>query len=390
MTTRRDFLRIGALTGGALSLGVTPSFALPTSSSRARRPAPKLRILFLGGTSFIGPYQVQYAIDRGHTVTLFNRGKTNPQLFPTVEKLIGDRDGDLKSLEGREWDAVVDNSASDYRAPKWVELTAGLLQKSVKQYVFTSTRSVYKSPTKIPMTVDAEVMTLQNTPLPADGKMPYGLAKAEAEKVAHKIFPGRTLVVRPSLIVGPGDLTDRFTYWPVRIERGGEILAPGDGTDPVQVIDVRDLSEWTIRLIEQGTNGTYNALGPKHRTFAELLYGILAVTTADATFTWVDTDFLTKNNVRGYREMPVWQPSKPGMGFEGFARFDISREVGLGLTFRPLAVTTRDTLDYYHAQTPERQKALVEGSPEDRKLKAGITPEREAEVLKAWHAAKGG
>jgi 2'-hydroxyisoflavone reductase len=367
-TTRRTFLQTSA---AALAIGVAPR----PLAARLRFGAAPLRILILGGTGFIGPYQVQYALDRGHAVTLFNRGRTNPQLFPTVEKLTGDRSGDLKSLEGRDWDVVIDNSATN---PEWVELSASLLAPRVKRYVFVSTRSVYYDTSRIPMTVDAPVFTRENTPVEPGKPLPYGLAKALSEAAARKHFPGRALIVRPSLIVGPGDLTDRFTYWPVRIERGGEVLAPGDGTDPVQIIDARDLSEWMIRLAEQEVTGTYNALGPRQpRSFAELLHGIKAVTTSDATFTWVDTDFLEQHDVRGYREMPVWMAARGGR--EGFARFDISREVGLGLTFRPLAVTARDTLDYYHAQPADRQE----------RLRAGISPEREAEVLALWKARKG-
>jgi 2'-hydroxyisoflavone reductase len=374
-TSRRDFMRVAATSTGALGLGLLPSFATRSAFGihvPSPQPKAKLRILVLGGTSFIGPYQVQYALDRGHTITLFNRGKTNPQLFPGVEKLIGDRNGDLKSLEGREWDVVIDNSATQ---PKWVELTAGLLQKSVKRYVFTSTRSVYFDTSIVPMTAAAPVYTPENTKVEAGKDLPYGLAKAESEKVARKYFPNGALIVRPSLIVGPGDLTDRYTYWPVRIERGGEILAPGDGSDRVQVIDVRDLCEWMVRLCENGVTGTYNGLGPKNGySFAELLHGIKAVTSSDATFTWVDTDFLTMMDVRGYREMPVWQPSRGRTA--GFGRFDITPELALGLTFRPLAVTAKDTLDYYHAQPADRQATL----------RAGISPEREKEVLAAWKA----
>ena len=376
--SRRDFLRAAAAASGAVGLGLplrVASAALRSSPDASRSlgaSSAKLRILVLGGTGFIGPYQVQYALDRGHTVTLFNRGQTNPGLFPNVEKLIGDRNGKLDALVGRTWDVVIDNSATD---PSWVEMSARLLQKSVKQYVFVSTRSVYYDTSRIPMTIDAPVFTRENTRVDSGKALPYGLAKAESEKTAQKYFPDRTLVVRPSLIVGPGDLTDRFTYWPVRIERGGEILAPGDGSDPVQIIDARDLSEWMIRLCEQGTTGTYNALGPRNgRSFAELLHGIKAVTTSDATFTWVDTDFLTQHDVRGYREMPVWMPARNGR--EGFARFDISRELALGLTFRPLAVTAHDTLVYYREQPADRQE----------KLRAGIAPEREAEVHAAWKA----
>jgi 2'-hydroxyisoflavone reductase len=381
MTSRRGFLKgtaaLGAAalvrpgTAGASSPGGKP-FREERGTGRAGAP---LRILVLGGTGFIGPYHVQYALDRGHTVSMFNRGRTNPQLFPTVEKLIGDRNNDLKALEGREWDVVIDNSATN---PAWVELSASLLSKRVKRYVFTSTRSVYQDTSRVPMTVDAPVFTRENTRVEEGRPLPYGLAKAESEKVAHKHFPGRALVVRPSLIVGPGDLTDRFTYWPVRLERGGEVLCPGDGTDRVQVIDARDLCEWMIRLCEQEVVGTYNGLGPKNGySVAEMLYGMKAVTTSDCTYTWVDTDFLYANQVRGYQELPVWMPSRGGR--EGFARFDISREIALGLTFRPLAVTTKDTLDYYHAQPPERQA----------QLRAGLKPEREAEVLRLWHARQG-
>jgi 2'-hydroxyisoflavone reductase len=371
-TSRRDFVRTAATS--ALGMGLIPGHLPRLSAAHAPKSQPraKLRILILGGTNFIGPYQVQYALDRGHSITLFNRGRTNPQLFPTVEKLVGDRNNDLKSLQGREWDVVIDNSATN---PEWVELSAGLLSRSVKRYVFTSTRSVYFDTSRVPMTSDAEVFTRENTPVQAGQALPYGLAKAESEKIVRKHFPGRALVVRPSLIVGPGDLTDRFTYWPVRIERGGEILAPGDGSDRVQVIDVRDLCEWMVRLCENEVVGTYNGLGPKNGySFAELLHGIKAVTSSDATFTWIDTDFLLQNEVRGYREMPVWQPSRGRTA--GFGRFDISPEIALGLTFRPLAVTARDTLDYYHAQPADRQATL----------RAGISAEREREVLALWKA----
>jgi 2'-hydroxyisoflavone reductase len=351
--SRRDFVQY-SLSAAAASI--------PIARWAGRRRSDKLRILVLGGTGFIGPYHVQYALDRGHTVSIFNRGKTNPQLFPGVEKLIGDRASDLKSLEGKQWDVVIDNSAS-------------LLQKAVKRYVFTSTRSVYFDTSRVPMTVDAQVCTRENTPVEEGKPLPYCLAKALSEGVVRKYFPDSHCIVRASLIVGPGDLTDRFTYWPVRIEKGGEVLAPGDGTDWVQFIDARDICEWMIRLAEMGTTGTYNGLGPKQpRSFAELLHGIKAVTISDARFTWIDGDFLEKHQIRPYQEMPVWMPSKGNRA--GFARFDISREIALGLTFRSLAVTAQDTLDYYHAQPPERQE----------KLRAGISAEREAEVLAAWRS----
>jgi 2'-hydroxyisoflavone reductase len=371
-TDRRTFLRIAAAAGGALALD---GFRSGSDAAAVCAGSAPLRVLILGGTGFIGPYQVRYALDRGHSVTLFNRGRTNPHLFPEVEKLVGDRDGDLSALGGRQWDVVIDNSASD---PGRVERSALRLRDAVGLYVFVSTRSVYYDTSPVPMTADAELFSLENTTVAPGARLPYGLAKALSEARVREFFPDRHLIVRPSLIVGPGDLTDRFTYWPVRIERGGEILAPGDGTDFVQIIDARDLSEWMIRLVERRITGIYNALGPRTPwSFAEFLHGIKAVTTADARLTWVDTDFLLARDVQPYREMPVWMPARDGR--EGFGRFDISREVALGLTFRPLAVTARDTLDYYHAQPEERQ----------RELRAGITPEREAEVLRLWHTRGG-
>ena len=217
--------------------------------------------------------------------------------------------------------------------------------------------------------------------------LPYGLAKALSEREAQRVFVGRTNVVRPGLIIGPGDETDRFTYWPVRIHRGGEVMAPGDPSDPIQIIDVRDLTEWMIRMCETGHTGVFNGVGPatprplaellygiRAVTTAELLYGIRAVTTAETTFTWVNYDFLTDIGIRPYSDMPVWMP--PTEGRQGFARFDLTPEVEAGLTFRPLASTARDTLDYHFSRPAERQA----------QLRAGISAEREAEVLAAWHA----
>jgi 2'-hydroxyisoflavone reductase len=382
-TSRRDFLRTAATASGALGLGILPDVAgapTPQSAMRPRRPmpiAPK-KILILGGTSFIGPRQVEYAMARGHTITLFNRGRTNPQLFPTVEKLHGDRaTGDLASLKGRKWDAVIDNSATN---PDWVRDSAGLLKDAAGQYVFISTRSVYYDTSRIPMTSDAQVFTRENTPVAEGRPLPYGLSKALAEKEARAAFGNRATIVRPGLIIGPGDDTDRFSYWPVRIDRGGEVLAAGDPTDPVQIIDARDLSEWVVRLVEQGTTGTFNGVGPKGgRSMAELLYGIRAVTNAnvEVKFAWPGTDFLLEQKVRPYSDLPVWQP--PRNGREGFARFDITPEINTGLTFRPLGVTARETLDWFKTLPPARQA----------ELKAGMTPEREKELIALWRARGG-
>jgi 2'-hydroxyisoflavone reductase len=370
-TSRRDFLRLSAVASGALGLGLAPGSLAHAAAVRSQTRS--LRILILGGTSFIGPFQVQYALNRGHGVTLFNRGRTNTHLFPEVEKLRGDRNGDLEALKGRSWDVVIDNSASN---ADWVRMTAELLKDSVERYLYVSSRSAYSDTSRIPMTADAPTFTYETAGVePGADNLPYGLRKALSEREAQRFFPGRAAVFRPGLIIGPRDETDRFTYWPVRIHRGGQVLSPGDPSDPVQIIDARDLSEWMIRMAEDGHAGVFNAVGPATpRPMAELLYGIRAVTTAETTFTWVDTDFLLHRGVRPYSDVPVWMPPRDGR--EGFARFDLSREVELGLTFRPLAVTARDTLDYHFSRPPERQA----------NLRAGLSPEREAELLAAWHA----
>ena len=375
-TDRREFLRLTAATAGTLALGITPHALAASPIPRPVPPAKRaIRILILGGTGFIGPYQVRYALERGHTVTLFNRGRTNTHLFPGVERLVGDRNGQLAALAGRTWDAVIDNSRAN---PEWVRLSAEFLKDSVDRYFYVSSRSAYADTSRVPMTADAPTFTYETAGISRDAeRLPYGLAKALSERVAQRIFVGRVNIVRPGLIIGPDDESDRFTYWPVRIQRGGEVLAPGDGSDPVQIIDVRDLTEWMIRMAEDGTAGVFNGIGPgTPRPMAELLYGIRGVTTAETTFTWVNLEFLTEIGVRPYSHMPVWRP--PTEGYEGFARFALAPEIEAGLTFRPLAVTARDTLEYHFSRSPERQA----------NLRAGISADREAEVLAAWHARR--
>jgi 2'-hydroxyisoflavone reductase len=395
MTSRREFLRASAATGGALALlGPHAAQGQTTPALRGSAdPAPpavqqvgpsrRIRLLILGGTGFIGPWQVRYAQQRGHEVTTFNRGRTAPGMFTGVEELIGDREArTLDALRGRRWDAVIDNSASLSSAPAWVKDSAGLLKDAADQYLFISTRSVYRDISMVPATVDAPLYTRESPPSGwSEGEdFPYGLAKALAEGEVRSAFGARTTIVRPGLIVGPGDDTDRFTYWPVRIERGGEVLAPGDPlVDRVQVIDVRDLCEWVVRLCENKTHGTFMGLGPENgRSMGEFLHGIAAVTTAPVRWTWVPREFLAQHRMRAYAEMPVWRPPTPG--YEGFARFDLSREVAAGLTFRSLAETTRATLEFHHSRPPERKA----------NLESGTTAEREAEVLRAWHASRRG
>lgn len=386
-TTRKDFLKLTAAAGGALGLGAMPTAGdgqeAPSEGPAARfgrervEPAPRrLEILILGGTGFIGPFQVRYALDRGHNVTLFNRG-SGDAVFPYLETLEGDRNGDYDALQGRRWDLVIDNATA---RPDWVEMACEILKDQCDHYMFVSSRSAYADVSRVPMTSEAPTWTFKSAGVSPDAeRLPYGLAKAESERNAMRIMPGRVTIVRPGLIIGPGDETDRFTYWPVRIHRGGEVLAPGDGTDPVQIIDVRDFTEFMIHLGESRTMGAFNCVGPRiPRPMSELLYGIRAVTTAETEFTWVDDhDFLADMGIRPYAEMPVWRP--PTDGNEGFARFDLTPEIEAGLTFRPLADTAADTLAYHFSRPLERREDL----------RAGLSAEREAEVLQAWHARNG-
>jgi 2'-hydroxyisoflavone reductase len=336
------------------------------------RAEKQLRILILGGTTFIGPAQVNYALKRGHTVTLFNRGRTNPQLFPEVEKLRGDRDNDIEALKGRDWDVVIDNHPW---MPRWVRMTAELLKDHAQQYVFVSSISVYADNSIIDQGETGQVVVLEDPTVEELRGDTYGGLKALCEQEAQKAFPGRACIVRPGLIVGPGDRSDRFTYWPVRIDRGGEVLAPGDGTDFTQIIDARDLGEWMIRMVEGEHSGVFNATGPiRPLRMAEMLYGIKAVTSKDVRFTWVDAEFLQEHNVYPWANMPAWVPPTDGM--EGFSRYSIQRAVDRGLTFRPLAVTARDTIDWHYTRPQEQQE----------NMRAGISAEKEAEVLAAWHS----
>ncbi len=374
-------MAIGASPASGAEAGVgTGSETSPggASGTPGQSTAPK-KLLILGGTGFIGPHMVRYAVERGHEVTIFTRGRTEADI-PDVEHLIGDRNNDLNALEGRRWDVVLDNNARDYR---WVRLSTDLLRDATDHYLFVSSISAYSLGD-----LDLEGVTFplheaivdEDTPLfsrPGDftegEEAPYGLSKTLGEEAAEAAFPGKATIVRPGLIVGPGDPTDRFTYWPVRIERGGEILAPNDGSDPTQIIDVRDLTEWIVRLAEDGVTGRFNATGPGTRmSVAEMLYGIRAVTSGPVRFTWVPFDFLREHGVRPWSHIPAWIPDDPT------SLVSVERAVSAGLTFRPLAVTARDTLRFHHDRPGEEQN----------NMQAGISPDREREVLAAWHAAE--
>src|SRR6266566_4462333 len=368
-TTRRRFIKFAAASAGAFALNAR------STTLFAEKSVKPLRILILGGTGFTGPYQVRYALSRGHKVTTFNRGKTHPgELSNEVEQLIGDRNGKLDALKGRPWDVVIDNPTT---LPAWVRDAAQVLQSNVERYVFISTISVYgevktgpdeNAPTEKYEGADPYKETLEA--MKAGGYKTYGPLKALSEKEAEKWFPGKTLIIRPGLIVGPRDETDRFTYWPVRIDRGGEVLAPGTASDPVQFIDARDLAEWTIRMTENRETGIYNATGPsKQLGDAGMLDQIKAALDSNATFTWVTEDFLTRQKVEPWSDMPVWTGKESGL-----ARAKIDRALSNGLTLRSLTETAHDTLAWFKSLPQDRQS----------KLRAGLTPERETEVLAAW------
>jgi|HubBroStandDraft_5_1064220.scaffolds.fasta_scaffold57802_2 2'-hydroxyisoflavone reductase len=361
---RRDFITSSAL--AALAMAV-PALA-------DTKPPKPMRLLILGGTGFIGPHQVRYALARGHHVTVFNRGRQKEAWPGPVEELLGDRNGDLKALEGRDWDVCIDNPTS---LPVWVRDAAGVLKGHIGQYVFISTISVYAANDK-PDDETAPLVTYNGDDpmaetiksLSANPRL-YGPLKALCENEARTHYGDTvTTIIRPSLIVGPGDETDRFTYWPARLARGGEILAPGDGSDPVQFIDVRDLAEWTIRVAEQRATGVFNATGPASPiTMRQMLAGIAQGIEVDPKLVWAPADVLKANNVSAWSDMPVWIPGQ-GKTF-GFHRRDFSRAIAEGLTYRALPITATDTLTWFRTLPSERQG----------KLRAGLTSEREAELL---------
>ena len=375
---RREFLKVaGAATLAAGASGAsgqepddTTAKAVPAKPQNLA--AKPLKILVLGGTGFVGPAVVESALARGHQLTLFNRGKTNPQLFPGVEKLQGDRDPDkapgLTALKGRTWDAVVDTWTQN---PKYVKSATELLAGAVGQYLFVSTISVYTD-FKAGMGEDSPLHQLKDPNDASPSPEGYGGRKVLCEQLAEAALPKRVTVARPGLIVGYRDPTDRFPYWPARCQRGGEALAPGTGQDPVQWIDVKDLGDWIIGAVENKTMGIFNLVGPGHRVpFVEYLHASTAASSQPTEFVWVTEEFLTEQKVGFFGDLPMWVPASQSGMFQVSNR----RALDTGLKFRPLADTVRDALAWF-AQARPPDYDFTKGY--------GLTREREKTLLAAW------
>jgi len=332
-----------------------------------------LRILVLGGTRFLGRHFVEAALAAGHVPTLFHRGRTNPDLFPGVERITGDRDGGLEALAGRTWDAVLDPSGY---FPRVVSASARALGGSTARYLFVSSISVYAEPLAVGLDESAPVATLADPTVEEITGETYGGLKALCEQAVRDAFGERATVVRPGLIVGPHDTTDRFPYWPRRLARGGEVLAPGRPDAPTQFVDARDLATWMLRLLERDVPGTFNATGPASPlTLGECLTRIAAAVGGDARLTWVDEAFLREQGVQPWLEMPLWLHEAD----QAMDRVSNARARAEGIAFRPLEDTARDTLAWERTRPPEARAA----SP-------ALRPEREAEVLAAWARRSGG
>jgi 2'-hydroxyisoflavone reductase len=326
-------------------------------------------LLLLGGPRFLGRAVIDAALAAGHKVTMFNRGRTHPELYPEVERLQGDRDGGLDTLRGRRWDVVVDTCGY---VPRIVRQSADLLASAVDRYVFISTISVYAEPVQPNAGEDAPLATLADASAEEITGETYGGLKVLCERVVQDLYDDRALIIRPGLIVGPHDPSNRFTYWVTRVADGGRVLAPDDRMAPVQVIDVRDLAEWTLQMASAGANGVYNATGPDAPlTLGATLQACKDASRADAEFVWVAPQFLLDQGVQPWTEIPLWVA-----GDDALNQVSIARARTQGLTFRPLITTIADTLTWAHTQ----------GAADPPR--AGLARAREAELLRLYHASE--
>jgi 2'-hydroxyisoflavone reductase len=363
MTNRRDLLKF---TGAA---------AWAALAGDASAGARQIKVLILGGTGFIGPHFVAALREAGHTLTLFNRGKRDPEADPGVEQLLGDRNGQIESLRGRDWDVVIDNSGY---TPKQVRATADLLKGHVKQYLFISSVAVYADFKKPKMDEDAPLATLKDPSTDTVNGETYGGLKVLCEQVVQAAYGKRATLIRPSYIAGPGDPTDRFTYWPWRVAQGGEMIAPGQPGDPFQYIDVRDLADFVRACVEKGVGGVYNlCVPPGFVTIGSLLEASRKVTGSDTKFVWASPEFLEKHDIIGENAkgnyMPIWQSAASDDA--GIVQCSSERAVKQGLKFRTLETTIRETLEWQKGRPAEQQK-----------LRAGLAPEQEKELLEKLRA----
>jgi 2'-hydroxyisoflavone reductase len=322
-------------------------------------------LLILGGTRFLGRYLVEAALGGDHRVTLFNRGLSDPDLFPEVETIKGDRDGDLSALRGRRWDAVIDTCGY---VPRVVRASAGLLADAVDHYTFVSSISVYPDNMGPGADEGAPVEELEDPTVEEITGETYGGLKALCERAGEEEMPGRILDVRPGLISGPHDPTDRFTYWPRRVAAGGEVLAPDRPELRVQFIDVRDLAGWMVKMSAEQQTGTYNATGPAYELRMGKLLEECEAVGGDAKIVWVSEEFLEENGVEPFTELPLWVPRE----YAGMLAVDCGKAIAAGLTFRPVSETIRDVLEW------DTNRAEPD-------LAAGLEPEKERELLSAWH-----
>ena len=365
-SSRREFIKAGVLGSAAIAAG------LPQVAAAGEKKTKPLNVLILGGTGFLGPHMVRETLRRGHQVTLFNRGRSNSDLFPDLETIKGDRDNGLDGLKGRTWDAVIDNSGY---VPRHVQDSARLLAANTDRYVYTSTVSVY---------ADFDIHNVESSPL---GTIPdesveevtgetYGPLKALCEKrAASEIAADKLTIIRPTYVCGPGDHTDRFSYWPIRTRKGGEMIWPGTPDDVIQIIDVNDLATFTLDCVDNSISGIYNAVNPAGSyTMGDLLEDSQAITGTTVDPQWISEEFAYQNELTGSRLLPIWNPSAGEHG--GSGTFSGKAARAAGLHNRPPRETARNLLAWWDTQSEERRAGM----------KAGLSAEREVELIAAWKA----
>ena len=371
-------------------LATLPAMTLPLGTlghgmgapALASRGSQNLRILILGGTAFLGPHMIRAALARGHEVTLFNRGRTNAHLFPELEKIRGDRGGDMSELGDRTWDVIVDNSGY---VPAHVETSSRVLADRADHYIFTSTTDVYRDYDTPGITEDYPLGVIPEGE-PHDPRRWYGQLKVLCEQAVRANFPGRSTVIRPTWVVGPGDTNHLWGYWVMRVHDGGEVLAPGAPDGPIQWIDVRDIADFVVNRAERQDGGTFHLVAPPMR-MDEMLYGIRALTAEDVRFTWVHEDFLWEAGTRPWVDWPLWWPPRNDYaepvfggirGGEGSALLDGRRAWEAGLGRHSLAETAGATLEWYRSEL----------GGWDYEQRPGPTRAREREILDGWRTAR--